>query len=821
MLMMMRSDENYTAVEGCTAEELLACFNATDYDACIAKCADEPEEPEEPVGNGFVTISKVSAAATQKVAMNASKKNVWTIKLTAGEDWATISSIVVKRDWLGSNNVSVELTNDKWTITTAARNMNSNGEATVRFSPALELKANESMKLDVLVTLNAAPNEIHNFTVTSANLANGKSEGSAVLGSLETLNYTVTPATVALNAVNSATIKAWETKAVAKFEITPAKDSIINGFIISKWANALQDFDKAFGEVKAYVNNKEVGDVTMTSDKIIVKNLNTEKSASSKLSVELRVSGIFIWNASDTEFALASEADIDVIEKSTNESVQANSTPSLTINLTAAKITSAKLTTWTVTYAPGQSAVLYDAKFSSSTDFDVIWYKLEMNKEFDITKFEWNKITFKIGDVVADIEATDIEDDAVYCTAADVATTDNTDPCFGWTAWTTVKTAATKKFVTFWTNDSFTFNANSDVNAKVTANIKDTATATTTNMQFTVTLTKIRDVENSSNVITAGLPSQVWDQTAIALWTLQLKSATIAAPASRNIWSNASDLEVARFAVSAVAENVSINKITVENKWTVTTLSDTIASAKLVKINEDKTEEVIATASNSDINDTAKTITFEDVELTAEKDVDINVKLVVSTKTVTLDEKLLFDVSIAKEDAIRESWEAVAANASYAWTAATDTYTCGIKSPEVTLTKISDSLFKVTIKNLDGSNAMQLNSVDVRVKAVADNSDYKWVYCLRQEGSSDKDCKAYDTNTFANWADGKAKIPWPTTVFTFGNWTPAPISIAKNSSYTFEIYVDSDYVNPTTLMAEFTKATYNTSSSENYELSAQ
>ena len=47
MLMMMRADENYTAVEGCSAEELLACFNADDYDACIATCSDAEEGEEE------------------------------------------------------------------------------------------------------------------------------------------------------------------------------------------------------------------------------------------------------------------------------------------------------------------------------------------------------------------------------------------------------------------------------------------------------------------------------------------------------------------------------------------------------------------------------------------------------------------------------------------------------------------------------------------------------------------------------------------------------------------------------------------------------
>ena len=50
MLMMMRADESYTpGAEGCTAEELLACVTADDYDACIAACTEPttPDEPEE------------------------------------------------------------------------------------------------------------------------------------------------------------------------------------------------------------------------------------------------------------------------------------------------------------------------------------------------------------------------------------------------------------------------------------------------------------------------------------------------------------------------------------------------------------------------------------------------------------------------------------------------------------------------------------------------------------------------------------------------------------------------------------------------------
>jgi hypothetical protein len=57
MLMMMRSDSSYTPTEGCTAEELLKCLTADDYDACVAACSNEAEEEEQEVKAGTLTVS--------------------------------------------------------------------------------------------------------------------------------------------------------------------------------------------------------------------------------------------------------------------------------------------------------------------------------------------------------------------------------------------------------------------------------------------------------------------------------------------------------------------------------------------------------------------------------------------------------------------------------------------------------------------------------------------------------------------------------------------------------------------------------------------
>jgi hypothetical protein len=47
MLMMQRaSDEDVEVTDGCSAEELLACVMADDYDECIADCSGEDEEDD-------------------------------------------------------------------------------------------------------------------------------------------------------------------------------------------------------------------------------------------------------------------------------------------------------------------------------------------------------------------------------------------------------------------------------------------------------------------------------------------------------------------------------------------------------------------------------------------------------------------------------------------------------------------------------------------------------------------------------------------------------------------------------------------------------
>jgi hypothetical protein len=175
MLMMMRADDAYTPTTGCSAEELLACIVADDYDTCIAACSEDAEE--EVVLPGHATVSLVSKAADQYVPYDAVNVKVGTIKLTAGENDTKVSSVEISRDGLSSfhtNTVKIKLVGSNISTTPAGVSKSTN-KANVKFTPAITLKANSSMTFDVITSLSDTGdvNAVHNFKVTNVVVANG------------------------------------------------------------------------------------------------------------------------------------------------------------------------------------------------------------------------------------------------------------------------------------------------------------------------------------------------------------------------------------------------------------------------------------------------------------------------------------------------------------------------------------------------------------------------------------------------------------------------------------------------------------------------
>jgi hypothetical protein len=181
MLMMQRSDPSYVA----------------------------PGEDPVVVLPGFVTASKVGSTSNYSIARNAVAKKVGSIKLTAGENDTTVQSIVITRSGLGLVNdiEGIRLSRNGVDATDMRKPTKSNQTATLRFVPAIVMKAGSSMEFDVLVSLSGAENNQHSFAVTAVNVNNGTSAGTPFdLSSVSTTSYIVGKTTATFG--SSQTIKA-------------------------------------------------------------------------------------------------------------------------------------------------------------------------------------------------------------------------------------------------------------------------------------------------------------------------------------------------------------------------------------------------------------------------------------------------------------------------------------------------------------------------------------------------------------------------------------------------------------------------------------
>jgi len=202
MLMMQRADENGVASGKpaiCnTPENILAC--SLELDSCPAECLTTDED--EVVLPGFATVARVGSEVSMSVPRNANSVKVGTIRLTAGDNDTTVSSVVIERSGLGNVRevTSLQLLRTNGVSASVISNgmSTSTQTATLRFSPSLVLKAGSSESFDVVVSLSGADNNEHTFAVSAVNVANGTAAGTPVkLGTLRTTSYNAGTVTLA------------------------------------------------------------------------------------------------------------------------------------------------------------------------------------------------------------------------------------------------------------------------------------------------------------------------------------------------------------------------------------------------------------------------------------------------------------------------------------------------------------------------------------------------------------------------------------------------------------------------------------------------
>jgi hypothetical protein len=736
---------------------------------------------------GALTVALEGQAMAQYVPYNASSVKVGTVKLTAGTSDVTVSSVVVSRSGLGpvTDISSLVLAQNGSNVSDSRTMSTSSQTATLKFTTPLMLKAGSSAMVDILVNLNGASNSQHQFAVTTVNALNGATVSGlpVTLGLLNTTSYGV--ATLTVDSITTSSVTSGKANQLfATVKLTPGKAAQITGFTLTKGTG--EDYTKVLSNVSAYFNGTKVGSVAVTTDKVMVTGLSIDRLSGEQASVELRGDIVYVGAASTTTFRVDSSSDVSAIEKTTGYSTTVTGAPTLDqpLTLSSVDLTITKTSTGTRTVAPGTSVDLYNATITSDASFDVSNYTMSITSPTvgvnGLSAFTDNKVTVYVNGVDYEI---------VNQTGATSSRT--------WTA----------------SADRFRVEPGTTVNIRVTANVRSNATPVPADYVATFSIAQVKNVSNGN--VSAVTKSQAGDKVTVKNGTATLKNATVAPPSTRRVYSNA-DLEIGRFAVGAEAENVTVRKITLTNAavatGVLTPVTDwtTIISGNSVKLVDVATNAQISAT----VTVTAGSIVIDSMSAEVIKDSSRNFKVVATTSgfDVTQHNKNI-DLSVVLNTVDKSSGGAATLVGSPLASVSTTDYVTGVVPPSVSITKKSAKVFLVKVTNTDSNTDITLNAIKARVKPVAvNNSTYTATYCLRSEGSSTSTCPEATTSTGTGGVPGVAANLMLAT---------APTITKNGGSYSYEILVDSNYVDPTDLLGEVLQLTYQGSSTEDYQVSAQ
>ena len=729
---------------------------------------------------GALSVALEGQAMAQYVPMNASSVKVGTVKLTAGAADVTVSSVVVTRSGLGPvADISAVVLAQNGTNVSDSRTLSTSSQtATLKLTNALVLKAGTSVMMDVLVSLNGLSNSQHQFAVTTVNALNGATvSGTPVtLGLLNTTSYSVSSLT--LDSITTSSVTSGKSNQLfATVKLTPGKEGTIAGFTLTKGAG--EDYTKVLSNVSAYFKGTKVGSVSVTTDKVMVTGLNIARLSGEQASIELRSDIVYVGASSTTTFRVDASTDVSGTEKTTGYAMTvngANPSATATLTLSAVDLTITKSSTGTRTVAPGTSVDLYNATVTSDASFDVsnFKFKLTTGSASGFADFSDNKVTVYINGVDYEIVATTL------------ATAERT-----WTA----------------TADRFRVEPGVPVTIRVVANVRSNAASVPQDYVGTFSIAEVKNVSNGK--VSPVTKSQAGDKVTVKNGTVVLKNATTAPASARTVYSSA-DIEIGRFGVGSEAENVTVRKLTLTNGALaggsgVVTDWTTIISSNSVKL--------VDVATNSQVSATVTvstgSIVFDSMSAEVMKDSTRNFKVVATTTGFSNTEHgKRIDLAVMLNTVDKASGGAATPNPGVLASVSTTDYVVGVIPPTVSITKKSAKVFLVKVTNVSSESDITLNALKVRVKPVAvNNSTYTAVYCLRSEGSSASTCPEATTSTGTGGVPGVAANLMLVT----------PPTISKNgSSYSYEVLVDSNFVDPTDLLGEVLALTYNGATTEEY-----
>lgn len=704
---------------------------------------------------GSLSVALDGTAVAQYVPKNASSVKVGAVKLTAGDKDVTVRSLVVTRSGLG-NAADINSTNgiraaqNGVVVSSSADYYNSTSQkGTVYFSPALVVKAGTSTSVDVLVNLSGAENSQHQFTLESVN-SDGTVSGTPVtLGLLNTTSY-VTATTTANVVASAGTVTPGKSaQSVFKVEVTAGgRDTKVAGFTLTRSGST--DFTKRLGNAKAYRNGVEVGTVSMTNEKLSVTGLSDTLLAGNTQTYEIKADILVDATSSYLGVKWDSTTDISATEVATGYATQVTATPTTgaIVNFNSVEVTFTKLSTGSVTLAPGTNNVkLFNGKLSTAVPLTV------------------RGITVTVATTGNGIDAFVNDQLSVKLNGSEIATL-------------TSLTGGQVKTV------SFVVDSANPGTITVEGSIKNNSTV---NGSFTTTveLSDVRDSNNNAANVGAG-KSLTGDKTTVGTAQVEVKTATVAAPSTSRLYSSA-DQEIGRFAVTARNEAARVQKLvfTTATGGSITgmTLANIANSTTSVKLyNVDTNTEVSSSPTIA-----GNTITFDSMNDTIATDTTKNYKVVLGLSSVENYYGNTLAISNVAVTAVRDS-NSNAVTPTYQ-TTTFKTYTLGTTPPTVTVTSVNDKVFKVKVTNTDSNTGITLSGVVLNIRTTngGNNGSFAGSGCLRTVGSSDP-CSTTGS------AGAAQSVPGLDLYYVLSPLSNISLLADKNNgTVEFEVYVNSQY----------------------------
>ena len=364
MLMMMRADDSYTpATAGCSAEELLACITADDYDACIAACSDaeEEEEEEEQEVKAWTLNVTMKSAEGGEITNGGSSVSVVTYTLKATDEDININALVLEQKWYSVNAMDAALFIN-WARVSKVKPLKLDDKVTYNLSNSYTVKAGKSV--DVEVRVSTIWNTVTEQFSVNLNSVDSSAETTKLPSNTRSNTFKLVGIKTAQITFDNWTISTADPKAGEKW---------VDLFSFKMFWDADQDVE--LSSIVLYTTDKSVADYLDN----IVLNVNDEEVAEWKMNwryltfelskpykiektknVTFVVNADVVWGAWETvSFTL--EDEIDVVATALTQNSPADvlweKTPLTSFKIKAGKITVTRENPGTTTFTKNRKNV--------------------------------------------------------------------------------------------------------------------------------------------------------------------------------------------------------------------------------------------------------------------------------------------------------------------------------------------------------------------------------------------------------------------------------------------------------------------------------